>query len=177
MKEIIIKRNKNYFKPVLMVALMLYVLYGLIFEFLLYPAKHTYFLLRTKEIVVIFSIVGIMVLPLGIFLVVKGMFRKNAFLKIDEKGIYDGFSFYNNKFIRWKDISRIETIRHNYNNYIAIFTEKTLNKEKGINYLLYKINELSMGTPYIISSGYLDCSFNELEKTINDAFLAYKKSK
>lgn len=156
---------------------MLYVLYGLIFEFLLYPSKHTYFLLRTKEIVIIFSIVGIIVLPLAIIMVLRSMLRKNVFLKIDKQGIYDGFSLYNNKFIKWEEINRIETIRHNYNNYIAIFTKRELNKEKGINYLLYKINVFSMGTPYIISSGYLDCSFSELEKTVNTAFLEYKKSK
>lgn len=175
MKEIIIKKNKNYLKPVLLIALMLYVLYGLIFKFLLYPAEHTYFLLRTKEIVVIFSIVGIIVLPLVIFIIIKSMFRKNAFLKIDQQGIYDGFSFYNNKFIKWEEVSGVETIRHNYNNYIAIFIKRTSNKEKGINYLLYKINEFSMGTPYILYSGYLDCSFRELEKVINHAFLEYKK--
>lgn len=175
MKEIIINKNRNYLKPILLIALMLYILYGLIFKFLRYPAEHTYFLLRTKEIVVIFSIVGIIVCPLVIFLIMKTLIKKNAFLKIDELGIYDGFSIYDNKFIKWREIDRIETIRHNYNNYIAIFPKRISNKEKGINRLFYKINELTMGTPYIISSGYLDCSFNELEKNINEMFLKYKK--
>ena len=34
-----------------------------------------------------------------------------------------------------------------------------------------------MGTPYIISSGYLDCSFSELEKVINDSFIKNKKGR
>lgn len=114
---------------------------------------------------------------LGISFIIRSIFRKNAFLKIDKEGIYDGFSLYHNKLIKWQEINRIETIRHNYNNYIAIFTKNRLNKEKGINHLLYKINELSMGTAYIIYSGYLDCSFRELEKVIKDAFLEYNKSK
>jgi|SRR5690554_1657986 len=175
MKEIIIKKSRNYLKPIFLIALMLYVLYGLIFEFLLHPAEHTYFLLRTKEIVVIFSIVGIIACPLVIFLIMKTLVKKNTFLKIDELGIYDGFSIYDNKFIKWNEIDRIQTIRYNYNNYIAIFLKRTVNKEKGINRLLYKLNELTMGTPYIISSGYLDCSFSELEKNINEMFLKYKK--
>jgi len=175
MKEIIIKKNRNYFRPVLALVIMFWGLYFLIFRFLPYPSEHTYFLLRTKEIVVIFSIVGIIVFSLIIFLVLKTLFRKNAFLKIDNMGIYDGFSFYDNKFIKWSEVDKIETIRHNYNNYIAIFPKRISNKEKGINRLFYKINELTMGTPYIISSGYLDCSFNELEKNINEMFLKYKK--
>ncbi len=173
MKTIIINKNRNYFRPILALIIIIWAFYfG--FKFLLYPSEHISFLFRTKEIVVIFSTVGILSCFLGIFIIIKSMFRKNAFLKIDEQGIYDGFSFYNNKLIKWQEISRIETIRYNYNNYIAIFTKRTLNKEKGINYLLYKINELSMGTPYIISSGYLDCSFSELEKNVNDAFLDNK---
>ena len=176
MKEIIIKKKRNYFKPISALILIFWALYFAIFKFLLYPAEHTYFLLRTKEIVIIFSIVGTIACLLGIFIIIKSIFRKNAFLKVDKQGIYDGFSFYNNKFIKWEEISRIETIRHNYNSYIAIFTKRALNKEKGISYFLYKINKLSMGTPYIISSGYLDCSFSELEKIVNEAFLEYKKS-
>ena len=112
-----------------------------------------------------------------LFIILKSILRKNAFLKVDNEGIFDGFSFYNNKYIKWEEVKRIETIRHNYNNYIAIFTNKSLNKEKGLSYILYKINELSMGTPYIISSGYLKCSFKDLEKTINDAFLEHKKKR
>lgn len=175
MKEIIIKKNRNYFKPTVVLILMFCTLYFLFFKFLLHPAEHTYFLLRTKEIVVVFSIIGIMSCFLGIYIVTKSLFLKNAFLKIDEQGIFNGFFLYKNKFVEWKEISRVETIRHNYNNYIAIFIKRTSNKEKGINYLLYKINEFSMGTPYIIYSGNLECSFRELEKVINDAFLDYKK--
>ena len=32
-----------------------------------------------------------------------------------------------------------------------------------------------MGTPYILFSGNLECSFSELEKNINEMFLKYKK--
>lgn len=174
MKEIIVNKNRNYFKPVLALIIIIGALYFLIFRFLRYPAEHTYFLLRTKEIVVIFSIIGIIICLLVMYIVVKNLFRKNIFLKIDGQGIYNGFFFYDNKFIKWSEIDRIETIRH-YNNYIAIFVKKISNKEKGINRLFYKINELTMGTPYIIYSGDLDCSFSDLEKNINEMFIKYKK--
>ncbi len=102
------------------------------------------------------------------------IFLENAFLRIDKEGIYDGFSLYDHKFISWEEIYRIKIISYNYNNYIAIFTTKRLQKEKGIKLLFYKLNEFSMGTPFILTSGYLDCSFKELERLVLDA---YEKSK
>ena len=176
MKTIVIEKSRNYFKPIAILILILFILL-LGFKFLIHPSEYISFLLRTEEIVIIFSIIGIIFCFLGIYIVLISLFRKNAFLKIDEVGIYDGFSFYKNKLIKWNDVCKIETVRYNNTNYLAIFLKKIHNNEKGINYLLYKMNELYTGTPYIISSGYLECSFSELEKTINDAFLAYKKSK
>lgn len=175
MKEIIINKNRNYLKPVLIIVLMLCLLYLLIFRFLRYPAEHTYFILRTKEIVVLFSVIGIITCSLVIFLTGRSIFKKDVFLKIDNHGIFNGFFLYKNKFINWEEVKNIETIKYNYNNYIAIFPKKISNKEKGLNHLFYKINEFTMGTPYIIYSGDLDCSFSELEKNINEMFLKYQK--
>jgi len=170
MEKIIINKSKNYLKSILIIVLMLCVLYFLGFKFLRYPSEHTYFLLPTKNTVIIFSIVGILTCILVIFLVIKSIFRKNVFLKIDRDGIFNGFSFYSDKLIKWEDISKIETIKYNHNNYLAIFLKETLNNEKGIIYLLYKMNEKTMGTPHIISSGDLDCSFEELEQLILDSY-------
>lgn len=154
---------------------MVTTLYFLLFKFLLHPSEHTYFLLRTKYAVVLFSIVGIIACFLVIYIIIKSLFRKNAFLKIDQQGIFDGFSFYKNKHIKWEDIYRIESVRYNYNNYLTIFSTKSKNNEKGLSYLFYQINKITMGTPYIITSGYLECNFNEMEKAVNNAFAEYKK--
>ncbi|MBS4040152.1 MAG: hypothetical protein KGZ81_06085 [Flavobacteriales bacterium] len=169
MKTTIINKNKNYFKRIGIIVLMFFVLYILV-KFLRYPSEHTYFLLPTKNTVIIFSIVGIVSCCLAIFLIIKSIFRKDVFLKIDEEGIYNGFFLYNKKLIKWEEISKIETIKYNYNNYIAIFLKETPNNEKGISSLFFKMNEKSMGTPYIISSGDLDCSFEELERLILESY-------
>jgi hypothetical protein len=169
MKTIIINKNKNYFKRIGIIVLMFFVLYILV-KFLRYPSEHTYFLLPTKNVVIIFSIVGIVSCSLVIFLIIKSIFRKDVFLKIDEEGIFNGFSLYSKKLIKWNEISKIETINYNYNNYIAIFLKETSNNEKGINSLFFKMNEKSMGTPYIITSGDLDCSFKELERLILESY-------
>lgn len=173
MDPIIIKKKKYNVRAILA---LITVIFGFLFslEFLLHPSEYIHFRLRSKEIVIIFSVIGLVSCFIAAFVILKVMFRKNAFLRIDKHGIYDGFSSYDCKFIKWEEIDRIHTINYNYNNYIAIFNTKRLQKEKGINLLFYKMNEFSMGTPYIITSGYLDCSFKELEQFILDA---YKKNK
>lgn len=174
MKTTIIGKNKNYFKRIGIIVLIVFVLY-ILFKFLCYPSEHTYFLLPTKSTVIIFSIVGIVSCCLVIFLVVKS-FRKEAFLKIDGEGIFNGFFLYNKKAIKWEEISNIKTITYNYNNYIAIFLKETSNNEKGISSLFFKMNEKSMGTPYIISSGDLDCSFEKLEQLILESYNQSKRN-
>lgn len=175
MKTTIINKNKNYFKRIGIIVLMVFVLYILV-KFLRYPSEHTYFLLPTKNTVIIFSIVGIVSCCLAIFLIIKSVFRKDVFLKIDEEGIFNGFFLYNKKLIKWEEISKIETIKYNYNNYIAIFLKETPNNEKGISSLFFKMNEKSMGTPYIITSGDLDCSFDELERLILESYNQSKQN-
>jgi hypothetical protein len=173
METIIVKKSRNYFRRFALIVLLILILCILV-VFLRNPSEHTYFLLPTKNLVILFSLVGILICMLVLYIVLKNFFRKNVVLKIDEQGIFNGFSLYNNKLIKWEEISKIETVRHNHNNYIAIFLKKIINNEKGINSFLFMINEKSMGTPHIISSGDLDCSFKELEKLIFEAYEASK---
>jgi len=172
MKTIIIEKNKNYFKRISIIILMIFVLFGLV-NFLRYPSKHTYFLLPSKNMVIIFSIIGIITCAFVMFLVIKSIFRKDVFLKINEEGIFNGFFLYEKKLIKWEEVSKIETIKYNYNNYIAIFLKEMPNNEKGFSSIFFKMNKISIGTPYIITSGDLDCTFEELERLI---FESYKQS-
>ena len=173
---VIINKSKNYIKTILVIVLILCTLYFLGFKFLRYPSEHTYFLLPTKNSVIAFSIFGILGCLLAIYIIFKTLFKKDSVLKIDEDGIFNGFSFYSNKLIKWEEISKIEVIRYNHNNYIGIFLKEAKNNEKGLNYFLYKMNDSSLGTPHIISSGNLDCSFEELSKLILDSWAEYKSN-
>jgi len=176
MKTVIFNRNTNYLRKITILILLAVVLYFLM-KLLLNPSKHVYFFLPTKEVVVLFSIVGILFCLLGYLVVFKSIFLKNAYLKIDHLGIFNGFFLYQKKFLKWEEIDVIRTIRYNHNNYITIFLKKDINNERGLSYVFYKLNIISLGTPFIIYSGDLNCRFNELEKTINDAFLEYKKKR
>jgi hypothetical protein len=176
MKTVIIEKNNNYFKRVSIIMLMVFILY-ILFNFLYNPSEHTYFLLPTKNAVIIFSIVGSLSCCLVIFLVIKSVFQKDVFLKIDGQGVFYSFFLHKNTLIKWDEISKIETIKYNYNNYIAIFLKETPNYEKGISSLFFKMNEKSFGTPYIITSGNLDCTFDELERLILEGYNQSKQIK
>lgn len=169
MKTITINKNKNYYRKIALLLLIVFIFYVLI-KFLRYPSAHIYFLLPTRNSVIIFSIIGILLCCLTGFLILKNIFRKDAFLRINEKGIYNGFFLYNKKLIKWEEINKIETIKHNYNNYIAIFLKETPNTESGISSVFSKINEKSMGTPYIINPRDFDCSLQELEQLILQSY-------
>ncbi|MNQ84842.1 hypothetical protein D3C85_999820 [compost metagenome] len=91
-------------------------------------------------------------------------------LRIDNEGIFNSFFLYHKKNIKWEEISKIETIKHNNNNYIGIFLKEIINDEKGINSLFFKLNVMTMGTPYVIYSGDLSCSFEELKQLILESY-------
>lgn len=173
-KEIIIEKSKNYSLRVLVILILILTLYFSII-FLLDPAEHTYFLLPTKEVVFVFSILGILTSLLVLFIILKNIFRKNGFIKINEKGVYNGFFLYNKNFINWGEIKNIKTIKYNHNRYVAVFLKNARNDEKGISSLFYNLNMKTMGTPYIINSGDLDCTFEELESAIREGFDRYKR--
>ncbi|MET3034461.1 STM3941 family protein [Chryseobacterium sp. NRRL B-14859] len=175
MKSIIINKNKNYIRRIAIILLMFVILYFLGFKFLRYPSEHTYFLLPTENVVIVFSIFGILACLLAIYIVLKNIFRKKAFLKIDEDGIFNGFFLYKKKLVRWEEIAEIKTLRYNNNNYIGLFLKEVKNNERGIESLLFNMNQRSMGTPYIIYYGDLECSFEDLRKTIIDSWEKYKK--
>lgn len=103
MKTTIIKRSKNYLRIIAIILLMVLTLY-MSSVFLLHPTEHIYFLLPARNSVIIFSILGIMICILVIFLILKNITRKDAILKIDEHGIFNSFFFYQKKFIKWEEI-------------------------------------------------------------------------
>lgn len=82
---------------------MIFVLY-ILMNFLRDPSEHIYFLLPTENMVIMFSIIGILSCLVVIYIIVKNTFRKDAFLKIDEEGIFNGFFLYRKKNIRWEEI-------------------------------------------------------------------------
>ncbi|OFM81469.1 hypothetical protein HMPREF2660_05995 [Weeksella sp. HMSC059D05] len=175
MKTIIIQGKKNYLKKIAVIAIMIALIYILV-TWLKNPTNIQYFLLPTEWSVIIFSLTGIIISILVIYLFSRNFFIKNPLLKIDVEGIYFSFFVFRKKTIEWKEIDKIESIKYNHNNYIAIFLKESQNDEKGINALFYNMNKMTIGTPYVIYSGDLDCTFSELERLILESYNQSKQN-
>lgn len=175
MKTIVIKKSKNYIKKSILMLLMIFVLYLLV-DFFKNPSEHTYFLLPTKNSVIIFSLFGFISILIAMYFIFRSFFNKDGFLRIDKDGLFNSFFIYDKKSINWEEIKRIETTKYNYNNYVLLFLKETINNEKGIKSFYFSINKSTMGTPYFINVGDLDCTFEELREMIYEAYENSKKT-
>ena len=175
MEVIIHTKNKNRLLSVIILIIFLSILFYFLIIFLRNPSKHIFFLLPTKNIVILFSLVGMMIVFLVFLNILYNIFfNKNPVLRIDETGIYNEFCYYDKKKINWSEIKKIEAIKYNHNYYIGIFLKKIVNNEKGIKRIIFNLNHKSMGTPYLINYRSLDCSFKQLKREI---FEAYNRNK
>ena len=174
MKQPILRKKKNDIGSLILILFSVLSLI-ILFDFMRYPSDYTYFLIPTRNSVVIFSIVGILTFLLFLYILLKNILRKDPYLKIDKLGILNDFFLHEKKLIRWEEISKIETIRYSNNNYIGIFLNENQNNEKGISWLFFKIYKISLGTPYIINPVEFDYNFNDLMKLILENYEESKK--
>lgn len=163
MKTTILRKKKNFIGSLILILFSVLILM-ILFDFWRHPSDYTYFLIPTRNSVVIFSIVGIFAFVLFIYILLKNILRKDPYLKIDKLGIMNDFFLHDKKLIRWEEISKIEAIRYSNNNYIGIFVNENQNNEKGISWLFSRIYKVSLGTPYIINPVEFDYNFNDLMK-------------
>jgi len=165
MKTTILRKKKNYIGSLILMLFSVLILM-ILFDFMRHPSDYTYFLIPTRNSVVIFSIVGILPFLLFLYILLKNILRKDPYLEINKLGILNDFFLHEKKLIRWEDISKIETIRYSNNKYIGIFLHENQNNEKGISWLFFKIYKISLGTPFIINPVEFDYNFNDLMKLI-----------
>jgi len=110
---------------------------------------------------------------------VKPLNDKNAGITIDENGILDQSTSISSGLISWKSISNLES--NSKEKMILIKVKKpddfTKNaKNRAIKQLLQR-NLAIYKTPVVIESNYLNCSFDELQTTLETQFkkFAHKK--
>lgn len=102
---------------------------------------------------------------------IKSLFKKTTGLIIDEYGITDNSNITGTGMIKWTDIIGMRTEKAGRSKFILIFTvnpEIYLNKAAGSRKKMMEANMKMFGTPLILSSNGLKCSFNELESLISD---------
>ncbi|MES2592219.1 MAG: STM3941 family protein [Bacteroidota bacterium] len=109
---------------------------------------------------------------------VKKMFDNTIGLTIDENGIFDNTNTSSVGLIKWTDITEIKTEQAASTKFLLIYTVNPdfyLNKVKGFRRKLMEGNNRMYGTPLSITANTLKCSFNDLEKMINDGLNEQKK--
>lgn len=111
---------------------------------------------------------------------IRKVFSKSIGLTIDETGLFDNTNYSSAGFIKWSDITAINTEEVASTRFLLIHIANPsdyINKATGFKKKLMKGNHKLYGTPVTITSNTLKCGFNELKKIINDKFKAYLASK
>nr|WP_314499852.1 STM3941 family protein [uncultured Chryseobacterium sp.] len=170
MSDIIFKKNKPKYLFFLLLLLILIV-------FLLYfgvlwisnPNKYIFSLMPNKVIIILFSIVSILSALILLYIMLKSIFNKEFFLRINEKGLFLGIIQYSNKLIKWEDITKIEVIKINNIGHIMIYVnniEYYKVKEKGIEKKIFISRVKRYGTPFVINTKALLSSTTEITESI-----------
>lgn len=173
-----IHRGRNILLSSIVLIIFIIALIFLI-KWLKNPEEYISILLRNKQSVFIFSLFGILTILFASILIIRQFIFKKINVIISEEGIYYGLYVYKNKFIYWKDIKKIKSIKYNGNNHIAVFVrneEKYLKYEKKLTKIIFKLNKRTVGTPFLMYSKILNISFSDFEKIIYVSFENYKKN-
>ena len=100
------------------------------------------------------------------------LFDKNYGLIINDNGIQINIGPNSGTFIQWKEIESFKI--HNQikgGKFILLFVknpEEIIQKTKGLNRLLIRINNISHKTPLSLMSTWLDCNFEKLVMIIDN---------
>lgn len=111
-----------------------------------------------EVIVVLFSILSILSSFLLLYILIKSIFNKHFFIKINQDGLFMGIIQYSNKLISWNDIAKVETIKMNNIEHIIIYinnVEYYKSKEKGIQKYFFLSRTKKYGTPFVINTSAL----------------------
>jgi hypothetical protein len=111
---------------------------------------------------------------------IKKILQSESGLEIDENGIFDNSNASSIGFVKWQDISSIQTEQVMSTKFLLIFIvdpDTYLEKVSGIKRKLSLANLKKYGTPISITSNTLKYDFDELENLINDKFLEFKNKK
>ena len=170
MSEIIFKKNKFKYLFIALLLLVIIIFTGYISTlFIFHPSEYIYWLMPNKLVVFLIGILGVLVSLVLLYIMIKSVFNKNFFIRINQEGLYLGIIQYSNKLIYWKDITSIESIEINGIKHIVIYIkniEYYKNKENGIQRYFLKLNLGKYNTPFVINVNALSDKFDVIMQSI-----------
>jgi len=178
MSDIIFKKNKFKYLFIALLLLVIIIFTGYISTlFIFHPSEYIYWLMPNKLVVFLIGILGASGTLVLLYIVIKSVFNKNFFIRINQEGLYLGIIQYSNKLIYWKDITSIESIEINGIKHIVIYIkniEYYKNKENGIQRYFLKLNLGKYNTPFVINVNALSDKFDVIMQSIIRNWEKYK---
>jgi hypothetical protein len=170
MSDIIFKKNKFKYLFIALLLLVIIIFTGYISTlFIFHPSEYIYWLMPNKLVVFLTGILGALVSLVLLYIMIKSVFNKNFYIRINQEGLYLGIIQYSNKLIYWKDITGVESMEINGIKHILIHIkniEYYKNKEKGIQKYFFTLNTEKYKTPFAINVTALSDKFDVIMQSI-----------
>jgi len=178
MSDIIFKKNKlkYLFIIILLLAILFFTLYFSTL-FVLRPSKYLYTLMPNEMIVFLVGILGFLGCSVLLYIIVKSIFNKEFFIRINKDGLFIGIIQYSNKLINWNDIIKIEIIEINNIQHIIIYIkniEHYKSQEKGIQKYFFESRTKKYNTPFVINTSALSSNANDIMELIVSYWKKFK---
>ncbi|WPO81607.1 STM3941 family protein [Chryseobacterium sp. JJR-5R] len=177
MSDIIFKKNK--LKYLFIIILLLAILFSTLYFstlFVLSPSKYLYTLMP-NVIVFFVGILGFLGCSVLLYIIVKSIFNKEFFIRINKNGLFIGIIQYSNKLINWNDIIKIEIIEINSIQHIIIYIkniEHYKSQEKGIQKYFFESRTKKYDTPFVINTSALSSNANDIMESIVSYWKKFK---
>jgi hypothetical protein len=147
--------------------------------FWLEPENFSHHILNSVTTVKIVGVLAVIFFGACGVIAIRKLIDSNPGIIIDQHGIIDNSSGVSNGIIAWSEIEGIKTTQvHNQKFMLLMVThpEARIESQPGsFKKRMMKINYRMYGTPICISSNSLQCSFDELYKTITASYNKYKR--
>lgn len=178
MSDIVFKKNKLKYL-FLLIALLIILFFTIYFsiKFISNPSKYIYVLMPNELIVVLVGIIGILGSFFLSYIMIKSIFNKEFFIRINQHGLFLGIIQYSNRLIKWNDITEIKIVKINNIEHILIYIgniEYYKNKEKGLQKYFFVSRAEKYGTPFVINTSALSSNVNEITNIMIDNWKRFK---
>lgn len=170
-KNVKIKLNKKkMYKSI--AVLIIFLLICLLFVF--YPDTFTSVIFRSKYLIFLIGISGIIFSILYLYPIINKLYKLNIGLEINENGIINNTEYLNLGLIKWSDVNNVRVKEFGNGKFLLLDLKNEddyLNRLNSIVFKFYaKFNKVQYGTIVHIAHSTLECTFEELEKLVIESY-------
>lgn len=170
-KDVKIKfSKKKMYKTI--IVLIVFLLICVLFVF--YPNTFTSVIFRSKYLIFLIGISGIIFSVLYLYLLINKFCKLNIGLEINENGIINNSEYLDIGLIKWSDVNNIRVKEFGKGRYLLLDLKNEEDYFSRLNSAVFKFyakfNKVQYGTIVHIAHSTLECTFEELEKLIIEGY-------